>query len=118
MEKQKLTRQQIHSLWVALNVCKSLEVGAKFRYVIAKNIRLLEPEIKSTEEAYPEPDRSDKEAVEKWAAEIEPHFKEEVDIELMRTPLIEINDTVHVEEARRHIQNQMIIEALMPIWEE
>ena len=62
----------------------------------------------------------------KWTKEIEAHnkevvepfMKEEVEVEIYQTDLIEINDTVNIPPERRIQQNQALLDALMPIFKE
>lgn len=120
MMKLKLKRFEVENFFVACQVVKQLDIPAKFRYALAKNTQSLTPEIKALEEAFPRPDASDKKAVKSWEEDkvrLE-HMQGEVEVEIYQTPLVEINDTVHVDEARRPAQNQALIEALMPMWEE
>jgi hypothetical protein len=145
MTKTKLARHQIRNLNFALQVSKTLTVPAKFRYAITKNIAAIESELKATAEAFPEPDlsklranideaarkpeaeREDAmqsaqaenkillESHEQWAKNVEPHMMEVIEIELYKTDLVEIDDTVNVTTENRAKQNQALVEALMPI---
>lgn len=148
MTRTKLPRYKIRSLFAALQVCKALDVPSKFRYAIGRNVQLIEGEIKATNEAFPEPDlmalkknldeaavapEAEREAAaqlaneknkklmeahDKWVQDIEPHMKEEIEMDLYLTDLVEINDTVNVPSEKRAQQNQAIIEALIPIFKE
>ena len=135
----------IYDLWMALEICKLLDVPSKFKYACWRNQELLKGERESTRAAFPEPDmreywnelskvRGDDaktlavnekfkdlcDKYEKWQKDIEPHLKEEVDVELFQVELPEIDDTVNVPDpgTNREKQNSALIRALMPIIKE
>lgn len=144
--KTKLTRQRIKDLNNALTLCRTLDVPSKFRYAISKNMTGLESELKAMQEGWPEPDlapyqkdanaalqangKSDKlmkEADEKhkelidswnkWQEDTKKPFSEMVDVPIYKTEVIEINDE-SVKPEFRNQRNQVIIEALMPIFKD
>jgi hypothetical protein len=111
----KLKRRTAHNLATALAVCIGLDVPAKFRYAIRRNLDSLAPDMKATNEAYPEPKRENEETYKKWESEINVHMEEEITVSLHMAHLPEINDTRIPEGPQRSRQNQGIVEGLMPI---
>lgn len=143
MVKIKLTREAVQKLWIAIDKVQALSIPAKARYAIAKSKPTLLAEIKSTEEAFPKPvnEDFDKEmkqarfygkpegikAVEEkfpdavkawsdWEKSIEPHMKEEVELDIFKTDLFEVDDANEPDPTRRNVQNQALIEWLMPMF--
>jgi hypothetical protein len=54
-------------------------------------------------------------AHQKWAADIKPYLEEEVEIQVFKTELPEIDDTKFVSPEMRDARNQAIVDALVPI---
>jgi hypothetical protein len=118
MNKTTLTRQQVHHLTTALAIARNLSVPAKFRYAIKKNLDALTPEVEATREAFPPlAEGATTEEFEAQGKQLEAHMKETVEVSLYKTELPDIDDTVNFPDdaAKRAVQNQAIVEALMPI---
>ena len=145
LHKTKLTRLEINALWVALEICKLLDVPSKFKYACWRNQGLLQSEREATRAAFPEPDMREyynelskvkgdkakteevesrfKDLVEKhkqWQKDIEPHMSESVEVEIYQVELPEIDDTVNIPQpgVSREAQNSELVHALMPIIKE
>ena len=118
MQTKTQTREEAFNLRLALTLCKELDVPGKLRYATNRTMPGLDHHFEASIGAWPEPEDKESEEHAKWKIDFEAHLKEEIDIQVYETDLIEINDTIHVDAANRPRQNNALIAALMPIWKE
>lgn len=117
--KTTLTRDRIFNLYNALTALAKLAIDPKLRYCIAKNRPSIEAEIKATQEAIGEqkPDATADE-IEQRNALARKMGEEVVEIDLVRyVGIPEFDDVVSFpdDSAKRCVQNQAIMEAILPI---
>lgn len=117
--KTSLTRNQIFNLYNAVCALAKLNIDPKLRYVIAKNRPTIEAEIKATQEAIGEEKAGATEAEKDARNELARRMGEEpVEIDLVRyVGIPEFDDVVSFpdDSAKRCVQNQAIMEAILPI---
>lgn len=141
--KVTLKREQLFNLSIALQVTKRLRVTPHFRYQTVKNLQAIEPELKATQEAFPEPDLraalkalseakgTDKEAEaqtaladveakhKEWETSIKSHLESSIELDLIPMSFPDDLDDLAVEDTTgRNLQAQALIEALMPVLKE
>jgi predicted DNA-binding transcriptional regulator YafY len=118
MKKKTLTRENAFNILLALQICQKLDVPSRFRYAALKMIPKLEEERKATYDAFGEAPAEDLDKHNEWEAGLKKHLAEEIEVEIYETELVEIDDTIHVEEKMRAQQNNALVAALMPVWKE
>ena len=146
MDKVTIKRIAVKNLFDALQACRTLEISKQFRYAIARTIPKLDELLKATYETYPLPELKGyqqdlqaaavegvvseekvkeirakyKESLDKfeaWQKETEPHWNENVEVEIFKVDLdlVDVNDTSIENDVQRNLQNQRIYEAIVPM---
>lgn len=130
MEKIRLNEWQLYNLSCALERLKLLDIKPALRYAVARNIQVVKPLVTATLEAFPDP--MDPVQREAWVRTLEgreveiapypipfiPEFDDRVLAVALKAEQGESGISDEQIDLRRSVQNQAIMEALIPIIQE